>query len=311
MSRAQLWHSTTKQVLIVQRHSKSIYKNCAFCDGSMKHIRYVNIALLNAFRYGANWFSTSKHSYKHYYNDNHTWPIKILSKIMNINKIRSIYLYAKERLVDRSKSLNDAIRCTKLPLFFATRTKTALKSKQQVAYAKNVSELFSRLYIACQTRDGNLDEFFKHENRAHPPSFSRNGQLHFGTKANLLESLGQLVEWKVDAPQTTSLILDGAAIVQMLKPNHCKTFMEYTTNEFIPYIMSQLQHHSCLDRVWDHYAKSGCLKATARANCGKGICRRVNATASSSNQGIGIISSALMTTKRNYLTLCPHRSLSL
>ena len=38
----------------------------------------------------------------------------------------------------------------------------------------------------------------------------------FGTRAHLLESLEQLVESKVDALQVISVILDGAAIVQML-----------------------------------------------------------------------------------------------
>ena len=32
-----------------------------------------------------------------------------------------------------------------------------------------------------------------------------------------------------------------------------------------------------MDLVWDHYAKTGCLKATARSNRGKGICRHVTA----------------------------------
>ena len=66
----------------------------------------------------------------------------------------------------------------------------------------------------------------------------------------------------------------------MLKPNHSKTFMEYATNQFIPYILSQLHHQSHLDLVLDHCAKSSSQKATARANRGKGICRRVSATAS-------------------------------
>ena len=65
-----------------------------------------------------------------------------------------------------SKSLNNVIRWNKLPLLSATRTKTTIKSKQQLVYAKNDSELFSRLYTAFQPRDGNLDEFFEHENRA-------------------------------------------------------------------------------------------------------------------------------------------------
>ena len=44
----------------------------------------------------------------------------------------------------------------------------------------------SRLYIACQTRVGDLDRFFSHENHAAPPLLSVGGQLRIGTKADLL-----------------------------------------------------------------------------------------------------------------------------
>ena len=73
------------------------------------------------------------------------------------------------------------------------------------------------------------------------------------------------------------MILDEAAIVHMLKPGLCKTFIEYASDIFIPYILSQLQHQSHLDLVWDYYAKTGSLKATARSNRGKGIHRHVTA----------------------------------
>uniref|UniRef100_UPI00358E0809 uncharacterized protein n=1 Tax=Myxine glutinosa TaxID=7769 RepID=UPI00358E0809 len=65
----------------------------------------------------------------------------------------------------------------------------------------------------------------------------------------------------------------------MLSPGQTKTFLDYATKVFVPYIMSQLQHRSRLDLVWDRYAKSGSLKATARTNRGKGIRRRVTGSA--------------------------------
>ena len=34
-------------------------------------------------------------------------------------------------------------------------------------------ELFSRLYISCQMRDGNLEDFFQYENQAWPPALSQ------------------------------------------------------------------------------------------------------------------------------------------
>ncbi len=54
--------------------------------------------------------------------------------------------------------------------------------------------------------------------------------------------------------------------------------MEYAKNEFIPYILSQLQHQSRLHLVWDCYVKTGSLKTAARAKRGRGTRRRVTAT---------------------------------
>ncbi|KAG7161296.1 putative Glycosyl-transferase for dystroglycan-containing protein, partial [Homarus americanus] len=81
-----------------------------------------------------------------------------------------------------------------------------------------------------------------------------------------------------DAPHVTSIILDGPAVVEMLKPGGSRTFQEYSTAVFIPYIESQLEYRSRLDLVWDCYLKSGSLKATVRCNRGKGIRRRVTAS---------------------------------
>ena len=94
------------------------------------------------------------------------------------------------------------------------------------------------------------------------------GQLHFGTKAHLLEPLEQLAESNIEAPQVTSVFLDGAAIVQMLKPGYSKTF-HYNRichrGIYSIYILSQIQHQSRLDLIWGQYAKSDSLKATVRS----------------------------------------------
>ncbi len=58
-----------------------------------------------------------------------------------------------------------------------------------VASLKSDCVLFSHLYVACQTRDGDLDTFFTYENQAAPPSLSVGGGLRLGTKADLLQCL--------------------------------------------------------------------------------------------------------------------------
>ena len=45
---------------------------------------------------------------------------------------------------------------------------------------KNDRALFSRLYIASQTREGDVDEFFRHENQPIPPALSNEGLIRTG-----------------------------------------------------------------------------------------------------------------------------------
>ena len=46
--------------------------------------------------------------------------------------------------------------------------------------------------------------------------------------------------------------MDGAALVNLLKPTvKEKTFSEYASNKFIPYVTAQLQHVKRIDIVWD------------------------------------------------------------
>ena len=112
-----------------------------------------------------------------------------------------------------------------------------------------------------------------------PFHFSRSapadgGNLHLGTKSDLLICLQDLCENQTEAPVTSSVVVDGAAIVQMLKPTAAKNFAEYASDIFIPYITLQLQNASRLDLVWDRYIEDS-LKSTARVKRGKGVCRRV------------------------------------
>ena len=139
---------------------------------------------------------------------------------------------------------------------------------------KSDVELFSRLYISCQTRDGNLKDFFQHENQEWPPALSDGGRLRLGTKSDLLTCPEDLSPAQTKAPDAAFVVLDGAAIIQMMKPAGAKTFDEYAQQVFIPYISSQLCSVSRVDLVWDTY-KDDSLKGTARAKCGKGVRRRV------------------------------------
>ncbi|KAG1697674.1 hypothetical protein GQR58_005902 [Nymphon striatum] len=117
---------------------------------------------------------------------------------------------------------------------------------------------------SCQTKDGNLDDFFRHENHACPPALSDGWSLHLGTKSDLLTCFEEIADARSEAPTTTT------TIVQMLKPAVCKNFREYEQQIFIPYMSTKFQCSSRLDLVWDTY-RTDSLKASARAKRGKGV----------------------------------------
>ena len=142
--------------------------------------------------------------------------------------------------------------------------KSVSKGKLQVASLKCDVELFSRLYIGCQTREGNLEEFFRHENQVYPPALCDDGKLHLGTKSDLTCLIDQS-ECQSYTPVITSVIIDGAVVVQMLKPEAVKNFDEYASQIFIPYILSQFENASRVDLIWDRYLEDT-LKSTARQN---------------------------------------------
>ena len=182
--------------------------------------------------------------------------------------------FSKECIVDRTKSIEEAIHRNKLPLFATKRGPKLPKGNQQVKSLKNDVALFARLYIGCQTRDGNLEEFFRHENQQYPPALSDGGRLYLGSKSDLLVCLEGHAEPQSEAPTVTAVVLGGAVIVQMLKPGTAKTFEEYAQQVFIPYVVRQLQHVSRLHLVWDSY-RADSLKASTREQRGKGVRRRV------------------------------------
>ena len=194
---------------------------------------------------------------------------KIVEKAYTVGQ-EQYDLFVKERFVDQTKSIKDPIKKNKFHVF----TRSPQKQKSKVATMKEDCSLFSRLYIACQSREGNLEDFFKHENQPWPPALSKGGSLRSGNKADLLVELEALAQ-PVDAnPQVTAKILDDAVIVQMLSPRNSHTFEDYSKTVFMPYIEQQLEHADRIDIVWDVYTQ-GSLKAATREKSGSGVRKRV------------------------------------
>ncbi len=57
-------------------------------------------------------------------------------------------------------------------------------------------------------------------------------------------------------PPTDVTIIDGAVLVNILKPIGCKTFGEYASNIFVPKVARDQQYAHRVDIVWDQYYKN-------------------------------------------------------
>ena len=95
-------------------------------------------------------------------------------------------------------------------------------------------------------------------------------------KSELLTCFEALSPPTRELPNGVSVvILDGAAIVQMLKVVGVSTFEQYANDIFKPYVTSILRAVDRIDIVWNSY-KADSLKASTREKRGKGICLRVS-----------------------------------
>ena len=149
-------------------------------------------------------------------------------------------------------------------LFNTPHKRQKTKTSELVSSLKRDRNLFSRLYVASQFRDGNLDEFFSHENQPCSPSLSDRGKLKLGTKSDIVRCLEDVIEEQDDITQSVEVVvLDGPAIVHMLKPAAAKTFREYAQDLFLPYVEHQLDKAQRVDVVWDDYRPDS-LKAQTR-----------------------------------------------
>ena len=203
---------------------------------------------------------------------------EVVDTVKNITHIgeRQYNGFVKERLQERCKAVTEPLKKNKLPLF-GTPVQKVTKQTGRLSALKNDCALFSRLYIACQCRDGDLEGFFEHKNQPWPPSLSQMGEMRQGQKADLVKCLESLEEGQPDAPAVDAKIIDGAVLVQMLSPGIAMTFQDYAASIFVPYVVNQLQSSKRVDIVWDVYQKDILKKAT-RQKRGSGLRRRVEAS---------------------------------
>jgi len=120
--------------------------------------------------------------------------------------------FVTDRLLKRTVLVTDTITRNKVTLFKQSAVRTRPAKNSKLAAAQNDCSLFSRLYIACQTRSGNLDSFFAHENQPTPPSLSSDGNLRLGSKSDLLPCLESFITRPQQCPDVDSSVLEEAVV---------------------------------------------------------------------------------------------------
>lgn len=149
----------------------------------------------------------------------------------------------------------EPIKRNNIKTFSKALKQTTTKKYSQTIQLKNDRELYSRLFVACQTREGNLDVFFAHENQSFPPSLAKNGLIRNATKSDLLKSLLPIQRYsnQSNRPNVDVIFLDGPAVIHMLQSKNVFNFEPYKTN-ILPLTIDH-----CLEEMTSNNRGSGCV----------------------------------------------------
>ena len=161
-----------------------------------------------------------------------------LYKLENVGE-KQFRDFIEQRVWKRSVPLSDTISKSKLSLFKAVGSYSASRKVEQLNTAKYNVSLFSRLFIACQTREGDLENFFAHENQPNPPSLSHRGELRPAkSKSDIVDCLLPNEDsMPCKSPPVDCKVFDGPALANILSPeSNCKSFTQYAKEVFIPYL---------------------------------------------------------------------------
>lgn len=186
--------------------------------------------------------------------------------------------FIKERLSkNRSISVFSPIKLNKKKLLADMEARAIPRHIKLVKTLKNDVQLFSKLFIAAQHREMDLNSFFQHENQAYPPSLSVDGGIRACGKSELTRILETVSDKGADfTGQCDAIIFDGATVINMLPPRTSKTFGEYFRNEFQQFTAKVISNMTVkrVDFVWDIYSEDS-IKKPIQEQRGIGVRRQV------------------------------------
>ena len=181
--------------------------------------------------------------------------------------------FVKKRIQTNDVSYWYAIPKLSIKTFSSMTKKVIVKAGDE----KNITvhadkDLFGRLLIVANARQVNLMEVLSYELSPIPCSLAhQDGSLRKNTKSHLagtIEKLVTVVPQLQPSPETIVYILDGMAVIQMIKSGRSATFGELAKHYFNAFTSPLSTHKcSCVHVVFDQYLDDS-IKAGERARRG-------------------------------------------
>ena len=196
--------------------------------------------------------------------------------VMNKSVLDMLYASVprgKEQLNNFLKNLSGnfyaPLTRNKFSLFETSKTKQTKEHDK----LKDDYNLFLNLFVSCQTRQVDLNEFFKYENQIARAALSSHGELYKTNKADLLTSLETITPAESVQPVVDSIAIDGSCLAHIVKPKEL-TFRNYAGKDFVGKVTSYASKQKRTYVVFDTY-KSNSLKSYTRLTRGRGSRRRM------------------------------------
>lgn len=200
-------------------------------------------------------------------------PPEVLEDVRNVKVIgeRIYQEFQQKRIFTQDEAFTAPLKRCRLRLFKYGRIEPQTSQKSSVTAVKDSQAKTAQILLAANA-GRHVTELFKHESNDYPPALTRKGKLHHGAKSEILDLVTEAST--ENQPQTSCAVLDGAVLVQMLRPRNVTTIEEYCSNVFIPYILKYFENNQRVDVIWDVYVPNS-LKAGTREQRGTGNQRRV------------------------------------
>ena len=151
--------------------------------------------------------------------------------------------FVTDVIEEASKPLSDVIKKTNLYTFSNRPPADLKKGADKVGPPKANAAVVTKLFLSLQERpEAYIDAFFKHKNQRKPPSLSDRGKLRRGTRSDIIACLpGMPAPGRFKTvKEATVVILDMAAVIHIIKPQHARIFGDYTQMQLLPYMQSHM-----------------------------------------------------------------------